>query len=307
MARETAPDWTEAEDEWLRELYPLLPNAELELLKAEDGWPRDAEAIRRRANALGLRKDPSRGYRKPQPRSTWTDEMLDWARGYIPGHSEREVRAECLRLFGVELTRSAVKNAKTRLGVRSGTHGGRFEKGCVPANKGKTWAEFGTPEGHARSRATTFARGHVPANAGELLDERLVEGGNGQQWQVKVGCRDAKSPMGYWIPRARFEWERANGRPWPEGHRAVHADHDPLNDAPENVVPVPNELYPMVTGAVRGQLEWHDRETLEVAVLSARVTKARSDRLREARIAAVRPWKCDGVRADESDAEAKVD
>lgn len=303
-----APDWTEAEDEWLRELYPLLPNAELERLKAEDGWPRDERAIYRRARKLGLRKDPSRGYVKKDRKPTiWTPERDEWFRAFVPGHSESEISAEHERLWGFPLTKGQIANSKTRLGVRSGTHGGRFEKGCVPANKGKTWAEFGTPEGHARSRATTFARGHVPANAGELLDERLVEGGKGPQWQVKVDCRDAKSPMGYWIPRARLNWERANGRPWPEGHRAVHADRDPLNDAPENVVPVPNDLYPMVTGAVRGQLEWHDRETLEVAILSARVTKARNDRLREARIAAGRPWKCDGVRADESAAGGETD
>ena len=290
MGKRIAPDWTEAEDEWLREYYPVMQNWELAEFKALDGWPRDENAIARRAKRLGIQKDMSRGYvRKCRMPTIWTDEKDEWFRAYVPGHSEREISAEHERLYGFPLTESQISNRKAKLGVKSGTHGGRFVKGQAPANKGKTWDEFGTPEGHARSRATTFAKGNHPHNEGERLDERL----NRDTWQVKVDCRDAKNPMGYWVSRARFNWERANGRQWPEGCKAIHIDHDPLNDDADNIEPIDADLWPLVMGAVPGQLEWHDRETLRTAILYARVTRARVDSERRARIAAGWPRKGD--------------
>lgn len=293
MGRVTAPDWTEDEDEWLREWYPLYPNAELAAFKAQDGWPRDEGSLARRARLLGIRKDPSRGYRKPQPATVWTPEALAWAREFVPGHSWREISAEHERVFGTPLTRSMVSNVKRRAGVRSGTTGGRFEKGSVPANKGRTWDEYLTPEQQERCRATQFRKGQLPHNAGELLDERLSEH---NVWQVKVDCRDAKNPMDYWVSRARFNWERANGRPWPEGCRALHIDGDGENDAADNIEPIPTELWPMVCGAVRGQLPWHDRETLRAAVAYARITLRRSELERERRRVEGHPWACDRAR-----------
>ena len=290
MARTTAPDWTEAEDEWLREYYPVMQNWELAEFKALDGWPRDEQAICRRARMLGIRKDRSRGYvRRCRTATIWTPEVDAWFREFVPGHTEREISAECKRLFGFPLREGQIGNHKTKLGLHSGTHGGRFKKGNVPANKGKTWDEFGTPEGHARSRATTFRKGNRPPNESERLDERL----NKDTWQIKVDCRDAKNPMGYWVSRARFNWERENGMQWPEGCKAIHIDGDSMNDDADNIEPVPADLWPLIMGAVPGQMEWHDRETLRTAVLYARVTRARTDAERKARIAAGRPRKND--------------
>lgn len=287
----TAPGWTEAEDAWLRECYPLYQNWELAEFKALDGCPRDEQAIARRARTLGIRKDPSRGYvRRCRVASIWTAEKDAWFRAFVPGHSEREISAEHERLYGFPLTEGQIAKRKTTLGVKSGTHGGRFEKGIVPHNKGKTWDEYLPPEVQERCRVTTFRRGNRPHNSGELLDERLAEH---NVWQVKVDCRGAKNPTDYWVSRARFNWERAHARPWPEGHRALHIDGDGENDSADNIEPVPSELWPLVMGAVPGQLEWHDRETLRAAIAYARVTRARVDAERRARIAAGRPRKGD--------------
>ena len=298
MARSTAPDWTEAEDAWLRECYPLYQNWELAEFKALDGWPRDEQAIARRARTLGIRKDPSRGYvRRCRVPTIWTAEKDAWFRAFVPGHTEREIAAEHERLYGFPLTEHQIANRKTKLGVRSGTHGGRFEKGHVPANKGRTWDEYLPPEAQERCRATTFRKGNRPHNSGELLDERLAEH---NVWQVKVDCRGAKNPMDYWVSRARFNWERAHGRPWPEGCKAIHIDGDGENDDADNIEPVPSDLWPLVMGAVPGQLEWHNRETLRTAIVYARVTRARVDAERRARIAAGRPRKGD-IRPDGRD------
>lgn len=302
-AKQTAPHWTEAEDEWLREYYPLYPNAELAAFKAEDGWPRSANSIGQRARKLGLSKNPDAGYQRQFPRRFWTEERVAWFRAFVPGHTEREIIAEHERVFGFPLTVGQVANRKTKLGVRSGTHGGRFESGHVPANKGRTWDEYMTPDAQERCRTTTFRKGNHPHNEGELLDERRADH---NVWQVKVDPRDAKNPMGYWVSRARFNWERANARPWPEGCRAMHVDGNDENDDPDNIVPVEDELWPMVCGAVRGQLEWHDRETLETAITFARISLRRNELARQRRIAEGHPWACD-VGRDSGPATRKVD
>ena len=295
----TAPDWTEDEDEWLREWYPLYGNAELAAFKAQDGWPRDEQSLARRARLLGIRKDPSRGYRKPQPATVWTPEALAWAREFVPGHSWREISAEHERVFGTPLTRSMVSNAKRRAGVRSGTTGGRFEKGSVPANKGRTWDEMGiSDESRERIRATQFRKGQLPHNTRPLLDVRLAssKGDMFRQWEIHVGLGRRERANDQWIPLAQFNWMQANGRDWPDGCRALHIDRDPLNDDADNIEPIPTELWPMVCGAVPGQLPWHDRETLRAAVAYARITLRRLELERERRRVEGHPWACDRAR-----------
>ena len=266
--------WTPEEDALLRELYPKMGNAEASRLFAESGFDRSPGSLCSRAKKLGVGKDESAGYRKPMPRRFWTEEMDAWFVAFVPGHTEPEISAECERVFGFPLNEGQIGNAKFRLGVKSGTHGGQFKKGSIPPNKGKTWDEMGyTPELRERMRATQFKKGGVPHNAyHRLLDEKTDEYG---EW-VYVRPRNATKSVDFWISKQRFVWMQANGRDWPEGCRAVFADHDNTNYDPENIVPVPKDIYPIVQGAVRNQMEWHDRETLELAIVSARVTQARA-------------------------------
>lgn len=281
--------WTEAEDEWLRVEYPYHSNLDLAEIKEQDGWPRSAQSIMGRAQKLGLRKAP--GFGHIQRPKFWTPEREAWFRSFVPGHTESEISAEHERLFGSPLTRSQIGNAKHKLGVRSGTVGGQFKKGSVPANKGRTWDEFMPPDSQERCRATQFAKGTVGGAAAErmrqLLDVRVDRDG---YYQIKVSPRNARNPMRRWIPLGAFNWMAANGRDWPDGCRCCHIDGDPANCDADNIHPVPAELWPMVMGAVPGGLEYHDRETLETAILYARVTHARKRRQRDARVAAGRPW-----------------
>ena len=292
MPHTTAPSWTEAEDEWLRECYPRHSNAELAEFKALDGWPRDEQAIARRARTLGIQKDRSRGYvRRCRKPTIWTPEKDAWFRAFVPGHGEREISAEHERLYGFPLTEGQIANRKTKLGVRSGTVGGRFRKGSVPANKGRTWDEMGVgADARERMLRTAFRRGQLPPNTRPLLDTRMAKGGH---VEIHVGLSRRERANDQWIPLARFNWMAANGRDWPDGCRAMHIDGDPLNDSADNIEPVPAGMWSLVCGAVPGQLPWHDRETLRTAMLYAKVTRARVDAERKARIAAGRPHKGD--------------
>lgn len=294
MARKTAPDWTEAEDEWLRKYYPVMQNWELAEFKAMDGWPRSANSIGQRARKLGLSKDPDAGYQRQFPRRFWTEERVAWFREFVPGHTEGEISAEHERIYGFPLTEGQIGNRKTKLGVKSGTHGGRFVKGQEPPNKGKPWSEWMPEESREGCRRTQFRKGQVSGIAKErdhgLLGERLTKDG---YTEIRIDPRGAKHTMERWIPLGAFNWMAANGREWPGGCKCVHIDGDVANDSADNIEPVPSDLWPLLCGAVPGQLEWHDRETLRTAILYARVTRARVDSERRARIAAGKPRKGD--------------
>jgi len=120
--------WTPEEEAWLREVYPDHGNAEIAAMHAErfpDRPRRTDKSINSRAKVYGLHK--ADGFVRKPPRF-WTPERVEWFRAYVPGHTESEISAEHERLFGAPLSEGQIGNAKTKLGVRSGTHGARFEK-----------------------------------------------------------------------------------------------------------------------------------------------------------------------------------
>lgn len=267
--------WTAEQDKLLRELYPSAGNDDIATaIRQRLGVDRSRSSVCQRAKKLGLRKDKEAGYVKKMPVKFWTKERVAWFRAFVPGHTEREISAEHERIFGSPLSEGQIGNAKKTFGVKSGTHGGRYEKGMIPANKGKTWDEIGVPqEVRDKCRATQFKPGHRPHNQRERLDERKDRDG---YWFVKVDPRNAKNTMGLWISKAKFEWMKANGKDWPEGHRALLIDGDKDNCSAENVYPVPNELWGIINGVTGQKIEYWDRESLEVALTVARISRART-------------------------------
>ncbi|MBR1829719.1 MAG: hypothetical protein IJ781_09470 [Atopobiaceae bacterium] len=263
-------EWSDDELAWLRENYPHHRSKELVALMGERGWHRTEKAINSMAKKLRIKK--SKDLRSFEHMRRWTEAEDEWLAAYVPGHTEQETISAFRERFGRTLTVGQLANRKAKLGVRHGTHGSWFKKGHS-SNRGKSWDEQGIPpETQERMRASLFKKGNVPANAGRLLDERVSPEG---YLMVKVNPRNAKNTMDYWLDKAKFVWMQANGREWPEDCRRVFADRDNRNLDPENIVPVPKDIYPMVVGAVRGQVGFHDRASLEVAMASARVTKAR--------------------------------
>lgn len=259
---------------YLTENFPIMTNRELtESVYRLFGYRMSLSA----ANSFGINHHLNKVDRYAYQRShrKYSDEMLDWAREYIPGHEEHEIIEAFDERFGMRLTASMVAKLKTKLGVMSGTHGGQFKKGLIPANKGKTWDEMGySEELKERMRRTQFKCGECRGRAKEryrpLLTVRETRDG---YLQIKIDARNAKNSMGKWISLSQFEWMKANGRDWPEGHRCLFADGNNRNFDPDNLVAVPNDLYPLVQGP--HGLPYHDRESLEVAITYARVLRAK--------------------------------
>ena len=279
--------WTEAEEADLRDLYPHTSNPEIaRILNDRHGNNRSADGVCSRAGVLGLLKNKSVEIKRT--RQVWTDEKVEWFRSFVPGHTESEISAEHERIYGTPLSEGQIGNAKNRFGVKSGTVGGRFEKGQVSHNKGKTWDEMGfSPELQERIRKNTFKKGEVrdirPGWMKPIGHERVSING-----YVEVKVRDSmisgpqpKEP-GKFHCNYRFKhhlvWEEANGVPVPPGHKIVFADHDKRNFDPNNLVAVPNPVWKII-GLCK--IPYQDRESLETAMLMAKLAATRRKAMKE--------------------------
>lgn len=263
--------WSAAEESRLLELYSTLNTAKVaDMLNAEFGNGRTDKAVSSRAKRLRIRKVD--GFQR-NPRKMWPDEKREWFRSFVPGHTEAEISAEHERLYGFPLTEAQIGNAKTSFGVRSGTHGGRFEKGAPAWNKGKKWDEYVSPEGQEASRLTCFKKGEVNGRAAAIMKPVGTERVNKDGYvEVKVSTGLQERANSNFRLKHRVEYEKAHG-PVPSGCNVVFANHDRRDFSPENLVAVPRDLWSVIT---RRRLEYWDAESLVVAMNVARLDKARN-------------------------------
>lgn len=98
-----------------------------------------------------------------------TQEMVSYLAGFIPGHTEQDIREAFDQEFDIVLTKSQIKNFKTRHGIKSGTTGGRFQPGHVSHNKGKKMPK----EVYERIKPTMFKPGNKPVNYKPIGSERV--------------------------------------------------------------------------------------------------------------------------------------
>lgn len=193
---------------------------------------------------------------------------------------EKDVADAMRERFGLELSKGVVKGFKQTHGILLGFNGGCFKKGQEPPNKGRSWDEWMPAASQERCRATQFGKGVIRGAAKEKLREVGCESlrRDGQVW-VKVDDHQATSAadrMSRWRQRSRVVWEEEHG-PLPEGWNVIHADHDPLNDSPENLVAVPRRLI----STINNRFHYSDLETLQTAVLMASVLQAATEAKRD--------------------------
>lgn len=244
---------------FIRETYPSGGVAGTLASWPFDGWKPSPSSLATKVSDLGIGRDDGH--------VRWTDERVEWFRSFVPGHEEREISAEHERVFGVPLTRCQIKSAKTRLGVRSGTHGGCFGKGD---------GGFRSEE-HRRaflesSRATRFRKGNVPCNARRIGDLRVSS--DGYVWIcVHEGLQG--KPNENWEPLHRVLWCWRRGvRSVPDGHNVVFANKDRRDFSPENLVLVERRAWALM--ARRG-CSYSDADSLMCSeALAALEAEARS-------------------------------
>ena len=275
--------WTPEEDEWMREHYPHHSLSKLASMHAEhfpNGPHRTNKAIGSRAKVLRIVK--AEGY-VSNPPTFWTPDKRAWFVSFVPGHEEREISAEHERLYGTPLTEIQIGNAKTKFGVKSGTHGGYFKKGQTSPNKGKTWDELGhDPEKQAKMRSTCFKKGNMPHNS-EALPIGVERVNRDGYIEVKVAMRKSHARCNdNWKAKHRLVYEQNHGG-IPNGCQIVFADGDKRNFDPDNLVAVPRSLWSTIKHL---GIPYSDSESLQTAMVLAKLAQVRREaksRVKEAR------------------------
>lgn len=244
-----------AEDEWIRANYPHHKAVECaRMFEERFGRPIKPTTLTARASDLGVRRDTDA--------VSWLDhpEWCEWLASYIPGHSEGEIIAAFKERWGVELRVPQVANFKSRFGIKSGTHGGRFAKGHKTHNKGRPIAEWMSPESIERSKATRFKRDGVPRNARPMGYERVNVDG---YIEVKVRERpDAEHRLCFDL-KQRLVYEKAHNVKLTSDDVIVFLDGNKLNCDPSNLERLSRAEHAKMAAY---RLTYSDRETFDTAL-----------------------------------------
>ncbi len=155
----------------------------------------------------------------------YTDEEHDFLKSFVPGHTYKEIVDAYNKQFDEPITKLRLKayigNHKLNTGKT-----GRFEKGHIPANKGKHHPTVG------RMAETQFKKGNLPHNTKPIGYERVTKDG---YIEVKVKMRPSNpSCKDNFVLKQRLVWEEANG-PIPKGHKLIFLDGNKQNFVLENL------------------------------------------------------------------------
>lgn len=183
----------------------------------------------------------------------------------------RELHAAFVEAFGRrDVTAGNIKALCTRKGWKTGRTG-CFEKGSVPANKGRKM-----PYNPASAR-TQFKAGIRQGRAAELYKpigtERLSKEG-----YLERKIHDGLPLQSRWRAVHLIEWEARNG-PVPAGHCLKCRDGDKSNTAPENWFAIPRALLPALNGRWNGLAYDHVPDEIKPAVLGIARLKNKSANL----------------------------
>ena len=180
----------------------------------------------------------------------YSEQELKFIREFAWGHSYKEIMAAVNQKFSLNLGENQIRACLRNHGIRTGRTG-RFEKGHVPANKGKH------PESKGRMAQTQFKKGEMPKNhlpVGSVRVRHSYKGKNPYVWE-KV-----KEPN-VWKMKHLLEWERING-PVPKGMIVIFADGNTLNTDVSNLVLISRAQHAIMN---RWNLKGGDKELAETA------------------------------------------
>lgn len=147
------------------------------------------------------------------------------------------------RFERTDLTAENLKSLRKRRGWRTGRTG-RFEKGNVSHNKGKTCPP-GIGGRHPNAQRTQFKKGQEPHNTKHLGHERIRDDG-----YVEISVEETNPYTGYhrrYVFKHVHLWEAKNG-PVPEGHCLKALDGNRQNTDPDNWEAIPKGVLPRLNG-----------------------------------------------------------
>lgn len=229
-------------------------------------WP-DTPMTAPQVNAWSSNHHVPCGRRFDGHPSKYSEELQAFIRDNCKGRGNRELYEMLCDQFGPVMTYPHMKAYKKNHNLSSGLDG-RFEKGHVPENKGKTWDEIMSKEAQARSRKTCFRKGNVPHN--HLPVGTVVKTTDGYMAR-KIGEPHE------WEYIHRATWEKHNG-PIPEGMCVTFKDGNTENCDIDNLM-----LISRAENARLNQqhLRYGEPELTETGLLIAKVLTAASQKRRK--------------------------
>lgn len=156
--------------------------------------------------------------------------MLEFVKQNAAGKTTQEITALVNNKFGAgTITKEKMRAYKKNHKIKSGLDC-RFKKGQKAFNKGLKWDQYMSPEGQARSKKTTFGKGHPPHNLREVGDQSKTTDGYHITKIKSEGIQRER-----WQFTHRLIWEEANG-PVPEGKMVEFADGNKDNLDVNNLI-----------------------------------------------------------------------
>lgn len=174
--------------------------------------------------------------------------------------------------FGTNITAANIKTFRGNNHLNSGLTG-RFEKGHIPDNKGKTWDEYMPKDSQDRSRKTTFKKGNKPLNAVDIGEESMRYSGSKPDdlGYVHVKVCDGKGNKN-WVPKQKVIYEQHYG-PIPKGHKVIFADGNRFNFDIDNLVLVSSSEELIMN---QRNLRYDDQDLTKTGHLIAKVIDKRN-------------------------------
>lgn len=141
---------------------------------------------------------------------------------FLVKHNKGTYRQELADMFNKEfndnITATEIKSFRGNNKLNSGLTG-QFEKGHIPYNKGKKWADYVSKKGQENSRKTTFKKGNIPHNHRPVGSERITKDG---YTEIKI-----KEPN-KWQLKHRYIYEKKYGK-IPDGMNLIFLDGNKQN------------------------------------------------------------------------------
>lgn len=150
---------------------------------------------------------------------SFTPEEISYLRAQYPKLSQKELTQEFNRHFGLDLQITQIKACLKNHRIKSGRTGW-FEKGRVPANKGKKGISYPGME------ATQFKKGQKPINHRPVGSERV-----NVQGYVEIKVAEPSK----WRLKHQVVWEKHNG-PIPKGFGILFKDGNGQNVELDNLM-----------------------------------------------------------------------
>ncbi|MEG0553722.1 MAG: HNH endonuclease signature motif containing protein, partial [Carnobacterium sp.] len=185
----------------------------------------------------------------------YSDEQLTYIEEKVQNKTIKEVTRLFNKKYGTNLTYKAISSTMKRKGIKTGRDG-KFQKGSVPANKGKKGVCY---EG---CKATQFKPGQRPQTWVPIGTEVWRE--DGYLW-IKMWDNNLPARKN-WIQKHRLIWEEANGEV-PKGYQVMFADQDKKNICLDNLILVTAAEKAVMS---KNRLFYKDAESTKVGLSIAK-------------------------------------